>query len=226
MPIELVVFDMAGTTVSDNDAVARSFQGALRDAGLEVSRPAVNAVMGLHKPEAIRRLIDAAPPGTRVTKSVAQVHADFVARMIHFYRTDMGVCEIPGTTQAFKRLRKADVKIALDSGFSRDIANVIIARLGWTIPGLVDACVTSDEVARGRPYPDMIQLLMRRLDVQAAANVVKVGDTPADLEEGARAGCGRVVGVTRGSHTREELARYPHTDLIDTVADLPALLGL
>ncbi len=226
MPIEMVVFDMAGTTVSDNDAVARSFQGALRAAGLDVVRSDVNAVMGLHKPEAIRRLLDAAPPGVRITKNVVQIHTDFVARMIHFYRTDMGVCEISGATQVFKRLRKNDIKIALNSGFSRDIADVIIGRLGWTIPGLVDASVTSDEVARGRPYPDMIEHLMSALNVQSAANVVKVGDTPADLEEGARAGCGRIIGVTRGSHTREELARYPHTDLIDTVADLPALLGL
>ena len=226
MAIELVVFDMAGTTVSDNEAVARSFQGALRDAGLEVARSDINAVMGLHKPEAIRRLIDAAPQAVRTTKSVAQIHADFVVRMIHFYRTDVGVCEISGATQVFKRLRKHDIKIALNSGFSRDIADIIITRLGWTIPGLIDASVTSDEVARGRPYPDMIQHLMSQLGVQSAENVVKVGDTPADLEEGARAGCGRIIGVTRGSHTREELARYPHTDLINTVADLPGLLGL
>jgi hypothetical protein len=33
-----------------------------------------------------------------------------------------------------------------------------------------------------------------------------------------------VVGVTRGSHTAEQLARYPHTHLIDTVAQLPPLL--
>ena len=53
-----------------------------------------------------------------------------------------------------------------------------------------------------------------------------MGDTPVDLEEGTNAGCGRVIGVTRGTHTRAQLLPYPHTDLIETVADLPRLLGL
>jgi len=53
-----------------------------------------------------------------------------------------------------------------------------------------------------------------------AAWVAKVGDTPADLQEGDAAGCGLIVGVTSGSHSEDELARYPHTHLIDSLVDL------
>ena len=72
----------------------------------------------------------------------------------------------------------------------------------------------------------MIHHLMKQCGVSDAARVAKVGDTPADLTQGHNAGCGLVVGVTRGTHTREELAHHPHTHLIEMVADLPALLGL
>jgi phosphoglycolate phosphatase-like HAD superfamily hydrolase len=72
----------------------------------------------------------------------------------------------------------------------------------------------------------MIRRLMADLGVSDAWSVAKVGDTPADLEEGTNAGCGRVIGVTNGTHSREQLAEYPHTDLIGSVADLPAALGL
>jgi phosphonatase-like hydrolase len=226
MAIELVVFDMAGTTVVDNDAVADCFRAALYDAGLIVAREAVKAVMGLPKPKAIRQLLEAAPPDQALAGTVDEVHADFVARMMRFYRTDPDVCEIAGTSSVFELLHRAGIKTALNSGFSRNIAKIILERLGWGRNGLVDASVTSDEVARGRPYPDMIHHLMKELAVADAANVVKVGDTPADLEEGTNAGCSRVVGVTKGSHTRAELAGYPHTDLIETVADLPGILGL
>ena len=54
--------------------------------------------------------------------------------------------------------------------------------------------------------------------------VAKVGDTPADLRQGAAAGCGLVVGVTSGSHSRRQLADIPHTHLIDRLAELPPLL--
>jgi phosphoglycolate phosphatase-like HAD superfamily hydrolase len=96
--------------------------------------------------------------------------------------------------------------------------------MGWGRAGLLDASVMSDEVARGRPHPDMIRLLMGRLGVADAAHVAKVGDTPADLEEGAGAGCGLVIGVTTGAHSREQLARFPHTHLVESVAAVPALL--
>jgi phosphonatase-like hydrolase len=223
MSIELVVFDMAGTTVYDGDAVNRCFRAALAGAGLSVDAAAVNAVMGLPKPEAIRRLVAASQFADRVQA----IHADFVARMRHHYATDPGVREVLGAAATLARLRRAGVRVGLDTGFSRDIAQVVIDRLGWGgTESVIDASVASDEVPRGRPYPDMIHHLMRRCGVSDPARVAKVGDTPADLAEGHGAGCGLVVGVTSGSHTREELERHPHTHLIASVADLPTLLGL
>lgn len=58
MAIRLVVFDMAGTTVHDDDGVNRCIRGSLETAGLTVPPAAVNAVMGLPKREALRRLIE------------------------------------------------------------------------------------------------------------------------------------------------------------------------
>jgi phosphonatase-like hydrolase len=223
MSIELVVFDMAGTTVYDGDAVNRCFREAVAGAGLAVDAAAVNAVMGLPKPEAIRRLVGTSPLADRV----AAIHADFAQRMRHHYATSPEVREVPGAAATFARLRRAGIRVGLDTGFSRDIAQVVIDRLGWGGERpVIDTSVTSDEVPRGRPHPDMIHHLMRRCGVSDPAHVAKVGDTPADLAQGRAAGCGLVIGVTSGSHTRAELARHPHTHLIDSVTDLPALLGL
>ena len=56
------------------------------------------------------------------------------------------------------------------------------------------------------------------------AAVAKIGDTPSDLGEGNAAGCGLVIGVTNGTHTREQMAAHPHTHLIASLAELPALV--
>ena len=69
----------------------------------------------------------------------------------------------------------------------------------------------------------MIRHLMKRLGVADARRVAKVGDTKADLEEGANAGCGAVVGVTTGSCSREQLRACPHTHILESVAEVPAL---
>ncbi len=61
---------------------------------------------------------------------------------------------------------------------------------------------------------------MERFGIADPRRVAKVGDTPADLLEGNNAGCGLIVGVTQGTHTRQQLEPYPHTSLIDTIAGL------
>lgn len=225
MDIRLAVFDLAGTTVNDEDGVNKCLRAALLEAGMEVDRDAVNAVMGLPKPIAIRQLIEDA--GTeRLLSRIDQIHSDFVERMNRYYQTDPAVYEIPGASEVFAKLGRAGIAVAVDSGFFRNVMNVLLDRLGWERAGLIQASIASDEVPRGRPHPDMIRHLMRHFDIADPAMVAKIGDTPADLQEGTNAGCGLVVGVTEGSHSRAQLLPFPHTHLIGTVREVPALLGL
>ncbi|MBI2809155.1 MAG: HAD hydrolase-like protein [Planctomycetes bacterium] len=219
--VDLVVFDMAGTTVYDGDAVSDSFRAALSAVGVVPDPIAVNNVMGLHKPEAIRILLAAA--GRTVSDQVVDaIHADFVQRMTHYYKTDPAVREVPGAAAVFRQLRAAGIKVALNSGFSRGIVDVILDRLGWT--HAIDASVASDEVPKGRPDPAMIRTLMQKLNLQDAGRVAKVGDTPVDLAEGFAAGCGVVIGVTTGSFSRAQLEEHRHTRILDSVILLPDLL--
>ena len=224
--IAMVVFDIAGTTVNDDDSVNRCLRGSLLAAGLEVTAAQVNTVMGLPKPDAIAILIEQSPARHELRGRVDLIHRDFVARSIEFYKSDPSVHEVPGTTRVFEKLKRSGILVALDTGFNRSITQVILDRLNWWKSRLIDATICSDEVPRGRPHSDMIEALMGRLGIVDPKRVAKVGDTPSDLQEGDGAGCGLVVGVTAGTHTRLELEPYPHHHLIETIADLPQLLGL
>jgi phosphonatase-like hydrolase len=222
MSLELVVFDVAGTTVDDGDAVNRCLRETLVTAGLEVTRDQINGHMGLPKPVAIRALVE----GTALAADVEALHNDFIGRMSAYYATDPAVGEVPCISRLFSALRAADIKVALNTGFSREIMDILLTRLGWVADELVDATVTSDEVASGRPSPDMIARLKVLLHVGNPGNVAKVGDTPADLEEGTNAHCGLVIGVTWGTHTRVQLRQAPHTHIVDTIEELASLLRL
>jgi len=224
MTIELVVFDMAGTTVDDQGVVNRCFRESLAAQGLIAEPEAVDAVMGLPKPEAFRILIGRSDLAGQLAGKLDAIHADFVSRMVKFYRDDPSVREVPGSTALFAKLKAAGVKIGVDTGFSREIADTILKRLGWNENGLIDASVCSDEVSRGRPHADMIIKLMTRLGVTDPKRVIKVGDAPADLDEGFAANCRWVVGVTWGSHSRDQLERYAHTHLVDSMDELTRLL--
>ncbi len=224
MTIQLAVFDLAGTTVHDPGAVNRCFLESLRAAGLDADPAEIDAVMGLPKPEAFRLLIGKAPGGAEALGRLDAIHADFVARMLMYYRTDPAVAEVEGVSRLFADLRKSGVLVGLNTGFSREITRTILERMGWLRGSLIDASVSSDEVPRGRPSPDMINRLMKELGVEPASAVAKIGDAPADLQEGTNAGCGLVIGVTWGSHSRSQLEGHPHTRIVDTIEQLSSLL--
>jgi phosphonatase-like hydrolase len=223
MSIKLVVFDMAGTTVKDANNVHEALQKALDGAGFHFSIAEINPYMGIPKPLAIKYLLEKRPTAHHLKEDetfIAQVHEDFIKEMINFYETSEEVGEKPYTADVFKKLREKGIKVALDTGFSRDIADIIIKRLGWGNGDLVDFSVTSDEVANGRPYPDLIFKAMEIAGITDSEEVAKVGDTSSDLQEGKAAGCKYNIGVTSGAFSREDLEKEPHTHLIEHLSEL------
>jgi phosphoglycolate phosphatase-like HAD superfamily hydrolase len=86
--IELVVFDVAGTTVYDEDGVNHCVREALAAAGQSVEPAAVNRVTGIPKPQAIVMLVAAQERDGDLGHRIDEIHRDFVRRSIEFYRPD------------------------------------------------------------------------------------------------------------------------------------------
>lgn len=211
MKYQLVVFDLAGTTIADNNDVARVLVHTLEGFGTTVTLEEANALMGIPKPLAIRELLALKKQFRLLDNTmVGIIHKSFQEAMVQFYQNDPSVKEAEGASEVFRLLKGQGIKIAVDTGFDRLITNVLLNRLGWEREGLIDTSVTTDEVPNGRPYPDMIFEAMNRTGIIDARQVVKVGDTPSDLQEGAAAGCGCVIGITTGASSPEVLKQHPH----------------
>ncbi len=224
-PPQLVVFDLAGTTVEDHGNVAGFLIEAMALSGHMVTLAEANAVMGEPKPVAIAQLLSARiGPVTKDHERVKATHLEFLRRMNHYYATSSAIREMPGTSRVFQALRARGIKVVCDTGFERSTVEALLGRLGWRERGLVDDVVPSDEVARGRPAPDLIFEAMRRVGVTEASRVAKIGDTPSDLGEGHSAGCGWVIGTTYGSHRADQLEPHHPTHIIDRIEDLLPIL--
>jgi len=213
--LELVVFDMAGTTVDDVidgvPLVLRSYDDALRRFGVEVPMEVLNEQRGRDKLTVIRELA-----GDRA----AEVFDAFVETL----RENTGrVREMSGASEAFSFLRSRGVKVALNTGFPADVAQTIIDHLGWAEAGHVDAWICSEMVGRSRPDPAMINSLMARLGIEDPSRVMKVDDTAKGVEEGRNAGVA-TIGVLTGTQSRERLLRAGPTDVIPGVSHLPRYL--
>lgn len=228
MKIDLIVFDLAGTTVKDDHDVARVLQRTLAKFDSYITLEEAIDVMGIAKPTAIHQLLSRYSDDliTITGEEIDAIHKVFVEDMIDFYRHDQSVGEKEGVSETFELLRKNDIKIAVDTGFDRLITDVLLERLGWVKAKLIDFSVTSDEVLRGRPFPDMVLKTMEHFKIHDPARVAKVGDTPVDLQEGNAAGCGLVIGVTTGAFTRDVLEQEKHTHLILSLPEIIPILNL
>jgi len=219
----LAALDMAGTTVDEGGLVYSAVEDAVAEAvGGPIPAELMSQWKGTSKEEAIAGLLRGMGSGDSHAH-VLKVYEVFAGKLEEAYgRTPPA--PIPGVLEMFETLRRAGVRVALQTGYAAPVANSIMTGLGWTVGGTVDTLVTSDTVAASRPAPYLVFHAMEATGVRDVRRVLTAGDTPNDLAAGMNAGAGFVVGVTTGSFTRSQLEAEPHTHILDTVAALPSLL--
>ncbi|AUD07588.1 HAD family hydrolase [Spirosoma pollinicola] len=234
-PIQLVVFDMAGTTVTDHHEVERCFAEAAVETGLSVTDERILAMQGLSKRYVFEtlwkeQLGDDSPE----IQSKVDISYDAFRRILEEHYLTKGATPTEGCLETFAYLHERGIAIALTTGFYRVVTDIILGKLGWldglngqrvgTANSLIQASIASDEVERGRPYPQMIERAMRLLGITNPKAVVNIGDTPSDLLSGRAAGVALNLGLTNGTHSREQLDSHPHDLLLGSLRELPALL--
>lgn len=218
--IELVVLDMAGTTVTDDGLVLDAFDAAATAVGLandgperDDARRYVLDTMGQSKIEVFRALFGSEE---RAQAANREFESAYDARI------DDGIAPIPGAAQAITALRESGISVVLTTGFSATTQRRIIDTLGWQ--DLPDAFLAPGDAGRGRPHPDLVLSAALRSEVSDIAAVAVVGDTSSDILSGRRAGASVLVGVLTGAHSADLLREAGATHVLDSVAELPHIV--
>ncbi len=234
--ISMIMFDLSGTTVYDDTGVRDCLFAAAQEYNLKTTAEEILLHMGTNKIHLYQFLI-AKERGKKIDvrdfekikdpetyEEAKKVFDRYEELMIAHYRKE--VKEVPGAVNTFRWCHENGIKIATDTGFHRDITNAIMEGLGWVKEGLVDIAVDVEHVPGqiGRPAPFMIYYAMTQLDIQNIHEVIKIGDTPADMLEGYNAGCLGIIGVLSGPRPVTAWGKYRHTHVIESVADLPGLI--
>lgn len=215
--IELAVFDMAGTTVNEDNVVYKTVRAALAKHGVDVTLETVlECGAGKEKFKAISDILEESQNKSVDAKAVFQ---DFKGMLEDAY-TNLNVGTYDGVEELFKTLKKQEVKIVLNTGYDRKTAETLLNKLGW-IPGeQVDALITADDVVNGRPSSEMIDKAMELFGVTDPQKVLKAGDSAIDIEEGKNANCGWTVGVLTGAQNREQLETARPTLILESLSSL------
>jgi phosphonatase-like hydrolase len=211
--VELICFDMAGTTVLDNGLVLEAFRRTIEDLDVpsdeaDTAEAYVIETMGQSKIEVFTALF-----GERAAVANEAFERNFVESA-----QVLGVSEIPGARSTVETLRDVGLQVALTTGFSPSTREALIDVLGWG--DLFELRVSPADAGRGRPAPDMLWTCALKAQITAASSLMVVGDTASDMVAGLRAGAGYCVGVLSGNDDQARLIANGADDVIDSVVDL------
>jgi phosphonoacetaldehyde hydrolase len=241
--LRAVILDWAGTVVDyGSRAPVAALQSVFAPAGVPITIAEARESMGLAKKSHIRSILEiprvrdawiskhgAAPSEADVDK----LYAEFVPNQIGVLADHSRL--IPGVADAVRRMRSRGLKIGTTTGYNRAMLDYLLecaARQGFT----PDCALCPDDVPAGRPLPWMCYLSAIRLEVYPLTALVKIGDTPVDMEEGRNAGMwtigitrtGNEVGLTEeewsglGSGDRERMLDNAKKRLLDAGAHFTA----
>ena len=215
--------DWAGTAVDYGCfAPVAAFVESFRAIGVPVTAVETRAHMGLTKVEEIRALFNIERVRAEFERKFGRPagEEDVQARYAEFQRVLFASLEdytdlIPGVVETISALRAQGIRIGSTTGYTDQMMAVVTqgaARQGYA----PDAWFSPDSVqGLGRPYPYMIYANMAQFQIPSVADVVKVGDTVADIQEGKNAGI-LSLGVLEGSSvlglTQEEYEALPPQD--------------
>ena len=216
--IKMLVFDMAGTTVDEGGIIYDTLQEVIEFYNLPIKKNEIHEKWhGKNKHEVLNYYLQ---------KKYKDNWEDYAPRLqnlfdsviLRKYSEDSNIKLIhPKLPIIFNHLRKQDIKIALNTGYPRDIQNFIIDKLNMN--EFIDDFISSEDVSFGRPYPYMIYKLMEKNNIQNINSVIKFGDTTNDILEAKNAGC-TYFGVLSGAETKETLEEYCDNYIIKDVTEI------
>lgn len=219
----MVIFDMAGTTVNEDNLVYKTLRSAINKAGFDFSLDQVLAEgAGKEKKQAIRSILS-----VYINKEdevlVNQIYENFIQQLTKAYATE-AILPQSNAEELFHLLKQRNILVVLNTGYDRNTAQFIINKLGWKEGVQIDGLVTANDVSNNRPNPDMIQYAMKRFAISESRAVAKIGDSAIDIEEGKNAGCGLSIGITTGAHNTEQLKLANPDKIINDLLELLPLL--
>jgi HAD superfamily hydrolase (TIGR01509 family) len=175
---EAVLFDQDGVLVDSEGAWDAARRAVVAENGGRWKDEATRAMMGMSAPEWSGYVRDEL--GVRLEPE--EISDRVVARLLAGYSNELPL--LPGAVEAVRRIA-ARWPVGLASSANREVIDAVLSGSG--LDGVFGATVSGEEVARGKPAPDIYLEAARRLGVDPARSAA-VEDSTNGLRSAAAAG--------------------------------------
>jgi HAD superfamily hydrolase (TIGR01509 family) len=211
---EAIVFDMDGVIIDSEQVWASVREQLVRERGGTWLDEANVAMMGMSSTEWSRYMRD----DLRLDMTPEEISREVVARMERAYRERLPL--LPGAREAVETLA-AEWPLGLASSANREVIDLVLELAD--LQRHFTATVSSEEVARGKPAPDVYLEAARRLGV-AADRCVAIEDSASGIRAAAAAGI-RVIAYPNPHFPPDEDALALASATITSLDELVAVPG-
>lgn len=218
MKYKAVLFDLNGTTVIEKDPqlVLNCFEYAFKDHGISVTKEIIKNNRGKDKHEMIKIILEETNHSVILTKSILVSFKEHLENNLNNFSENSGLREL------LQYLKEKNIKIGIGTGFPREIFDGIFSYLKWEELDL-DYMGIAEEIGKGRPHPDMIFDMMNKLIINKD-ELLKVGNTAADIQEGKNAGVATAV-ILSGTQAEEDLIKEKPDFVIRSLMELKEIIN-
>ena len=206
---EAVVFDLDGVLLQSEEVWDAVRERYVREAGGRYDDEVQRAMMGMSAPEWSRYLHEEAG----VWEDPEDINRDVVERMLDAYRRELPL--LPGAVEAVRRTAES-FPLGLASSSNREVFEAVLDLAG--IADCFSATVSSEEVPRGKPAPDVYLEAARRLRVEPE-RCAAVEDSHAGIRSAKSAGM-RVVAIPNASYPPDDEALELADAVVRSLDDL------
>ena len=147
--IKLVVFDMAGTTINEDNVVYKTLLTAINKKGFNITLDQVLAEgAGMEKLQAIKNILKVYT-GTTDNNLSDEIYAEFISLLTDAYE-NLQVMAQPNAEELFLNLRQKNIRIVLNTGYNAETAELLVKKLGWKKGVEYDSLISSSDVENNR----------------------------------------------------------------------------
>jgi HAD superfamily hydrolase (TIGR01509 family) len=209
--IEAVVFDLDGVLLDSEQVWDAVREQLAKERGGRWHDRAQRDMMGMSSREWSRYMHET----IGLPEPPEQINAEVVERLIASYRQHLPT--IPGAREAVERLA-ARWPLGLASSSNRELIDLVLELLG--VSDRFAATVSSEEVTRGKPAPDVYLEAARRLGVGPSATAA-IEDSHNGILSAKAAGM-RVIAIPNPHFPPDERALGQADLVLDSLAELTA----
>jgi HAD superfamily hydrolase (TIGR01509 family) len=207
--IQAVVFDLDGILVQSEELWDQARRELAAEHGIEWPDGATDAMMGMSSKEWSKYVHDE----VGVPDPPEEINRKVLAWVEDRYRTDLPW--IPGAREAVRRMA-AKFPLGLATSSNREIIDLVmeVGQFGE----LIQVTVSSEEVERGKPAPDVYLEVMRRMGVDPESSAA-IEDSTNGLLAAHNAGM-RVIAIPNDAHPPAEKGLSKADVVLGSITDL------